>query len=101
MSDSSEAVIVEVTHAARKRVEQLGPGAAAAVEELRAELEQTPTLGRRVRVLGDHAEVWVTRIEARADVPALSVTYVHLPHPAPPTAAIVSVVPDDGNTEGP
>ncbi|GAB2870827.1 hypothetical protein GCM10027074_43070 [Streptomyces deserti] len=37
----------------------------------------------------------MTRIEARADCPALSVTYVYLPHPAPPTGAVVSAVPDD------
>ncbi|MFE1910666.1 hypothetical protein [Streptomyces anandii] len=91
--------IVEITHTARKRLELLGPVAESAVEEPRAELERTQHLGRRVRVLGEGAEVWVTRVEARAHCPALSVTHVHLPQPAPPTCAIVSVVPDDTGDE--
>lgn len=91
--------VVEITHTARKRLDLLGPTAAAAVEGLRAELERTPRLGRRVRVLDQHTEVWVTRIEGSANCPAMSVTYVYLPHPAPPTAAIVSVVPDDRRAE--
>ncbi|GAB2870835.1 hypothetical protein GCM10027074_43080 [Streptomyces deserti] len=49
---SEPVAIVEITHAARKRLDLLGrPGAASAVEELRAELERTPGLGRRVRIL--------------------------------------------------
>ncbi|MGJ3560048.1 hypothetical protein ACR6C2_21305 [Streptomyces sp. INA 01156] len=91
--------IVEVTHTARKRLDLLGSAAEAVVEALRTELERTQQLGRRVRVLDRGAEVWVTRVEARVDCPALSVTYVHLPHPAPPTCAIVSVVPDDTGGE--
>ncbi|WP_171107117.1 MULTISPECIES: hypothetical protein [Streptomyces] len=90
---------VEITHTARKRLDLLGPAAASAVESLREELERTPGLGRRVRVMGPGEEVWVTRIEAGVDCPALSVTYVYVPRPAPPTAAIVSVVPDDGRSE--
>ncbi|MGW5659661.1 hypothetical protein ACWEWG_06100 [Streptomyces sp. NPDC003758] len=92
--------VVEITHTARKRLDQLGPAAASAVEELREELERVQHLGRRVRVLDQGAEVWVTRIEARTECPALSVTYVYLPRPAPPTGAIVSVVPDDGRNDG-
>jgi hypothetical protein len=91
--------VVEITHTARKRLDQLGPAAASAVEELREELERVQNLGRRVRVLDQGAEVWVTRIEARTDCPALSVTYAYLPRPAPPTGAIVCVVPDDGRNE--
>ncbi|MER5210032.1 hypothetical protein ABT063_05445 [Streptomyces sp. NPDC002838] len=91
--------LVEITHTARKRLDPLGPDAASAVERLREELERTPHLGRRVRVLDHGAEVWVTRVEARADCPALSVTYVYAPHPAPPTGAIVTVVPDDTRSE--
>ncbi|OKJ99480.1 hypothetical protein AMK26_25925 [Streptomyces sp. CB03234] len=96
---TEHAAVVESTHTARKRIDELGPEAAAAVEELRAELERTPGLGRRVRVLTDRAEVWVTRIEPRSGLPALSVTYVQIQHPPPPTGAIVSVVPDDGAAE--
>ncbi|UIX33068.1 hypothetical protein [Streptomyces sp. GQFP] len=91
--------IVEITHTARKRLDLLGHAATVAVEELRTELERTQHLGRRVRILDHGAEVWVTRIEARADCPALSVTYVHVPQPEPPTGAIVSVVPDDARSE--
>ncbi|MGY0068148.1 hypothetical protein ACWZEH_15240 [Streptomyces sp. QTS137] len=91
--------VVEITHTARKRLDLLGPAAGAVVEALRAELERKQQLGPRVRVLDQGAEVRVTRVEARADCPALSVTYVHLPHPAPPTCAVVSVVPDDTGDE--
>ncbi|MFC3348430.1 hypothetical protein ACFOOM_13565 [Streptomyces echinoruber] len=90
---------MEITHTARKRLELLGSTAQAVVEDLRAELERAHHLGRRVRVIDQGAEVWVTRTEARPGCPALSVTYVFLPHPPPPTGAIVSVVPDDAGNE--
>lgn len=96
---TEHAAVVEVTYTARKRIDELGAGASAAVEDLRSELERTPGLGRRVRVLADGAEIWVTRIEPRSGLPGLTVTYVQVPEPPPPTAAIVSVVPDDGVAE--
>ncbi|WAX79392.1 hypothetical protein [Streptomyces sp. KMM 9044] len=91
--------VVEITHTARKRLGPLGPAAGAVVGAWRAELERKQQPGRRVRVLDQGAEDWATRVEARADCPALSVMYVRLPHPAPPTCAIVSVVPDDTGDE--
>ncbi|WP_142213606.1 hypothetical protein [Streptomyces sp. SLBN-118] len=95
--EEEQRVITEFTDAARKRVEQMGGRAAAVVHELRAELEATPRLGRMVGVVKGGTEIWVTRTEPRESLPGLTVTYVYTPEPPPPTAVIVSAVPDDGD----
>lgn len=96
MSNQGEPVVVEITHAAAKRVAELGDEVSTAVEDLRQELSATPRLRRLVQVRPGGVQVWTTRIEWRGTMPALSVTYVFVPGPWPPAAAIVSVVPDDG-----
>ncbi|MFG2979785.1 hypothetical protein ACGFYQ_00795 [Streptomyces sp. NPDC048258] len=100
MSDQGESVVVEITHAAAKRVAELGDEVSTAVEELRTELSATPRLGRLVQVRPGGVQVWTTRIERRPTMPALSVTYVFVPEPRPPAAAVVSVVPDDTGADG-
>ncbi|WP_405679720.1 hypothetical protein OG239_20115 [Streptomyces sp. NBC_00868] len=99
MSNQGEPVVVEITHAAAKRVAELGDEVSTAVEELQTELSATPRLGRLVQVRPGGVQVWTTRIEQRATMPALSVTYVFVPDPRPPADAIVSVVPDDTSAD--
>jgi hypothetical protein len=80
----SRAVAV-ITASSAKRLQTLGPAAQQAVEELRQELEGNPKLGiRRGPVRGDcETVVYRTRLEARENMPGLTVVYVYAPHPPP------------------
>ncbi|MFE1308770.1 hypothetical protein [Streptomyces sp. NPDC058755] len=63
MTEGRQPVIAEVTHEALARCQAIGGGAVEAVEALRAELEKTPTLGRRAgRAVGEMT-IYTTRLE--------------------------------------
>ena len=84
MTDEQQQIVAEITREARTRCEAIGEGALAAVEELCAELEKTPTLGRRARSASSDIEIYTTRLEGTGTRPALTVTYVY---DAPPSRA--------------
>ncbi|WP_406863295.1 hypothetical protein ABZO31_23760 [Streptomyces sp. HUAS MG47] len=71
-----------------------------AVEELRQELERNPRLGLPLgEAAPDGRQVFKTRIEARAGMPALVVVYLYLPAPPPPGISITTVVPHEDAAE--
>ncbi|MFF7993402.1 hypothetical protein ACFZDG_26850 [Kitasatospora xanthocidica] len=95
---AGEAVAL-VTDRAAQRAKELGAGEA--LERLRAELEQPPRLGWRIRTVtegGQQVEPYPTRIEgdAAAGRPAINVVFAYAPAPPwPPTVRIAAVVPED------
>ena len=94
MTDEQQQVVAEITQEARTRCEAVGGGALEAVEELRAELEKAPTLGRRARSASSGIKIYTTRLEGTNTRPALTVTYVYdAPPPEPGLIRIALVSP--------
>lgn len=97
--DPADDVVAVVTDRAAQRAKELG--AAEVLEELRAELEHRPRLGRPVRTVteaGQRIELYSTRIEGDAATgrPAVNVVFAYAPAPPwPPTVRIAAVVPED------
>ncbi|MFF4574766.1 hypothetical protein [Streptomyces sp. NPDC001410] len=104
MTEGRQPVIAEVTHEALARCQAIGGGAVEAVEALRAELEKTPTLGRRAGSAVGEMKIYTTRLEPTDTRPALTVTYVYdAPPPEPGLIRIALVSPvrfAGGGTEG-
>ncbi|MFF4039452.1 hypothetical protein [Streptomyces sp. NPDC001816] len=94
MTKEHQQVVAEITHEARTRCLAIGGGALEAVETLRADLEKSPTLGRRARNAVSDMKIYTTRIEATDTSPALTVTYVYdAPPPEPGLIRIALVSP--------
>lgn len=94
MTDEQQQVVAEITQEARIRCEAIGGGVLEAVEELRAELEKAPTLGRRARSASGGIKIYTTRLEGTDTRPALTVTYVYdAPPPEPGLIRIALVSP--------
>ncbi|MDX3752419.1 hypothetical protein [Streptomyces sp. AK08-02] len=94
MTDEQRQIVAEITQEARTRCEAIGEGVLAAVEELCAELEKAPTLGRRARSASSDIQIYTTRLEGTATRPALTVTYVYdAPPPEPGLIRIALVSP--------
>ncbi|MBH5134484.1 hypothetical protein I3J14_30880 [Streptomyces sp. HB-N217] len=94
MTDGQDRTIAEITQEARARCLRIGGGAVEAVESLCAELEKSPTLGRRARSAVGGMKLYTTRIEGTAAHPALTVTYVYdAPPPEPGLVRVALVSP--------
>ncbi len=94
MTDEQQQIVADITREARTRCEAIGEGALAAVEELCAELEKTPTLGRRARSASSDIQIYTARLEGTGTRPALTVTYVYdAPPPEPGLIRIALVSP--------
>ncbi|MER5309084.1 hypothetical protein ABT034_14990 [Streptomyces sp. NPDC002773] len=97
MSDIPPIAVAVVSQRVSERLKELGHVAAAAVEDLRRELEQGPRVGiRRDGPQNRHGGVaYKTWLEPRPGMPGLAVAYVYVATPLPPVMVIISVVPDD------
>ncbi|MGX1476325.1 UNVERIFIED_CONTAM: hypothetical protein RKD50_005133 [Streptomyces canus] len=94
MSDHQQPVVAEITREAHARCLAIGRGTLEAVEALRAELEKSPTLGRRAQSAVGTMKVYTTRLEGMDQRPALTVTYVYdAPPPEPGLIRIALVSP--------
>ncbi|GAA2336813.1 hypothetical protein OKJ48_41335 [Streptomyces kunmingensis] len=94
MNDEAPLVVADITSEARIRCAAIGQGAAEVVENLRAELEKSPTLGRQVHSAMGELKLYTTRLEGAASRPALTVTYVYdAPPPEPGLIRIALVSP--------
>ncbi|MFG2552246.1 hypothetical protein [Streptomyces sp. NPDC048581] len=94
MSEDQQPTIAEITHEAHARCLTIGGGALEAVEALRAELEKSPTLGRRAQSAVGGMKIYTTRLEGTAVRPTLTVTYVYdAPPPEPGLIRIALVSP--------
>ncbi|MFF3877482.1 hypothetical protein [Streptomyces sp. NPDC001978] len=94
MTGDQQPVVAEITSEARNRCPAIGGGALEAVESLCAELEKTPTLGRRALSAVGDMKLYTTRREATDTRPALTVTYVYdAPPPEPGLIRIALVSP--------
>ncbi|MEU6574158.1 hypothetical protein [Streptomyces sp. NPDC046805] len=94
MTEEQQPVVAEITREAYDRCLAIGGGALEAVEALRAELEKSPTLGRRARSAVGGMKIYTTRLEATNTRPALTVTYVYdAPPPEPGLIRIALVSP--------
>lgn len=71
MTDERHQVVAELTQEARTRCRAIGSGALEAVEALRAELEENPTLGRHARSAVGDMKLYTTRLEGTDARPAL------------------------------